>query len=891
MPIGPIFDIGSSRLGLKYNPSMTFLSDGTYVVAFEDENGLDDDMYIERYAADGTSLGIIQVANFAPFTVTDFSFPRITDLGNGTFAVNYNAADQLLDNTAFFFNYDLTEATLASVTSQASAAVGTQVFAMQTVAINATRFMNVWVEGDGADITTVYFEVFSTTGATVVGPTAIITYDESTNGRLANHPLQIVKVGEDSSGNPDFRVFYVGLDSSNDNFIRSKVIDPLAGDVDPGETFNFFDTVNTFTNHEIYSVGTDKFFLLFEENGIVQLSASTNAGNLGSNQTNLGLYEAHATVGTDGALYVIGQSSEVSNQFDLITYRVEFENGATTITELYTIAEGSSIAEYQDFTATTNPDTGDIVFGWRDTNELNQTKQIIIAESAVPNGEPELVGLRAVFETLYVDLSGVSDFYGIDETSIEYTWFVNGQVQTLASGSSFTAFDFGSKVEVLVTYQSDFGFKEVLLSAETDPIEGFFSLQNSVQVSGRLAVGDSIEADVSELAKTGLDYTLIWFAGSTAVQIGGTSLAVTSAMLGEQIDLYVSLEAFGNSLFYQNNASTIQHIFDVEGNGVVELDGDTLTGGAGEDTLTGTIGDDDIDGLNGDDDLSGRDGDDFINGRGGEDLMLGGAGEDTLNGSTGNDDIQGGADADVINGGDGDDDIDGDGGDDLLTGALGEDNINGGEGIDEIRFNNAADAVYVDLMLGVGLAGEASGDTYTSVENVLGSDFGDVVVGSEANNLIRGGENNVGTRDELFGMGGNDTLQGEGGADLLVGGAGVDLLQGGAGNDKLIGGTDVDILFGDAGRDEFYFGDQVQVPVGIFRNDEVESTGWDRVRDFTKGDDTFVIQDSAVTGFADLSLRAVGTSTVILYGGDRIIANGTAVDGVTTLDASDFLFL
>ena len=107
--------------------------------------------------------------------------------------------------------------------------------------------------------------------------------------------------------------------------------------------------------------------------------------------------------------------------------------------------------------------------------------------------------------------------------------------------------------------------------------------------------------------------------------------------------------------------------------------------------------------------------------------------------------------------------------------------INGMGGIDTIDFStfqtNSAtldDGVYVDLA-----SGFASGSwlysgpyvtgsvvvtgyaTLVSMENVLGSDFDDILFGDANDDLIRGG----GADDIIFGRGGVDTLDGGDGRD------------------------------------------------------------------------------------------------------------------------------
>ena len=67
--------------------------------------------------------------------------------------------------------------------------------------------------------------------------------------------------------------------------------------------------------------------------------------------------------------------------------------------------------------------------------------------------------------------------------------------------------------------------------------------------------------------------------------------------------------------------------------------------------------------------------------------------------------------------------------------------------------------------------GEARGDRYSSIEEVVGSSFKDKLIGNSAANGFAGGD-------------GNDVLKGGAGGDGLSGQAGDDVLKGGAGGDS-----------------------------------------------------------------------------------------------------------
>ncbi|MFN7678233.1 MAG: FG-GAP-like repeat-containing protein, partial [Cyanobacteriota bacterium] len=82
----------------------------------------------------------------------------------------------------------------------------------------------------------------------------------------------------------------------------------------------------------------------------------------------------------------------------------------------------------------------------------------------------------------------------------------------------------------------------------------------------------------------------------------------------------------------------------------------------------------------------------------------------------------------------------------------------------------------------------------SSIENITGSGFDDVITGDRQRNTLRGaaGDDSLDgglDRDEVDGGAGNDTLRGGEGSDTLIGGGGQDLLVGGSGDDTYILGS------------------------------------------------------------------------------------------------------
>jgi Ca2+-binding RTX toxin-like protein len=256
------------------------------------------------------------------------------------------------------------------------------------------------------------------------------------------------------------------------------------------------------------------------------------------------------------------------------------------------------------------------------------------------------------------------------------------------------------------------------------------------------------------------------------------------------------------------------------------------TGNASNNVINGNTAANTLSGSGGDDILYGRDGNDTLNGGDGNDKLIGGAGADKLIGGTGtdrayyndstvgltvdlataanntgiaagdtfssiedlygsnyNDSLRGNGVANTIwgNGGndtiygrDGDDTLNGGDGSDTLLGGVGADALAGGNGIDRAQYSDATAGLTVDLATAANNTGIAAGDTFSSIENLYGSNYNDSLRGDAAANTIWGSAGN----DSIYGRDGNDTLNGGDGNDYLLGGAGADALIGGNGIDR-----------------------------------------------------------------------------------------------------------
>ena len=172
---------------------------------------------------------------------------------------------------------------------------------------------------------------------------------------------------------------------------------------------------------------------------------------------------------------------------------------------------------------------------------------------------------------------------------------------------------------------------------------------------------------------------------------------------------------------------------------------------------------------------------DRLSGNADGNLLQGLSGADSLEGQGGGDTLEGGIGDDTLAGGEGDDLLDGGVGDDWLDGGVGADRLDGGDGNDTANYSLSSGAVALNLSTGFGSGADAQGDVLSSIERVVGSSFGDVLVGNLSNNTITGGAGD----DSIDGAEGNDHLMGNAGNDVILGGAGADTLDGGDGLDTL----------------------------------------------------------------------------------------------------------
>jgi len=372
-----------------------------------------------------------------------------------------------------------------------------------------------------------------------------------------------------------------------------------------------------------------------------------------------------------------------------------------------------------------------------------------------------------------------------------------------------------------------------------------------------------------------------------------------------------------------------------------------LTGSAYDDVLEGDANANRLEGANGDDTLIGG---------AGADALVGGAGIDTVSyakaatGVTANlkdssqnagadaagdtydgiENVLGSAFNDLLVGDDNSNTLEGGMGNDTLRGGGGGDRLLGGEGSDTASYANATSGLRVNLSnptsATLGNTGEAVGDTYNSIENLLGSAFDDQLMGNELSNTLSGGNG----ADTLIGGGGGDSLDGGQGldtvsyetaagsvtayltnsqqmlnagaavgdkytaienlkgsdyGDFLWGDANANRILGGKGNDTLGGGADLvtDVLDGEEGSDTVSY-ENSAATTGVVLSLSSGGSGGDAT-----GDNYISIENAIGTHLAD-QITGDGSDNV-LWGmaGDDILVGGGGSDTLYGGEGNDTL--
>ena len=226
--------------------------------------------------------------------------------------------------------------------------------------------------------------------------------------------------------------------------------------------------------------------------------------------------------------------------------------------------------------------------------------------------------------------------------------------------------------------------------------------------------------------------------------------------------------------------------------------------------------------------------------------------------------------------------------DNIITGGAGADTLSGGAGADQFFGGDGFDTVsYVDSLTGVTInsktgvsTGIAAGDSYNSIEQIRGSNYGDIFVGSAGVDRFDGGNGN-----DILSFAGEDSgvtldlsaavLTGIAAGDIYAsieafqGSAYADTFTGSAAvRETFIGGAGADSLIGvGRGDSAWYVNSSDAVQVNLLTG---FGTGGDAQGDALINIDNLVGSafSDTLTGNAYANMLEGGDGNDVLYGGD-----------------------
>ncbi|WP_395650167.1 beta strand repeat-containing protein [Brevundimonas sp.] len=328
---------------------------------------------------------------------------------------------------------------------------------------------------------------------------------------------------------------------------------------------------------------------------------------------------------------------------------------------------------------------------------------------------------------------------------------------------------------------------------------------------------------------------------------------------------------------------------DAAGDSYISIE--AVIGSNFDDILGGNNFDNSLFGERGNDELRGEGGDDILVGGVGADVLIGGAGRDLagysestvgLNinmllpsvntgnafgdvyidiegifGSNFNDVVVGNDVANTLLGNAGNDHLIGAGGDDILEGGLGADILDGSAGFNIASYASASAGVTASFDSAGSNTGEAAGDVYINIQQINGSNFGDILTGA------------IGGGTVVRGLGGNDALTALGAAQLN-GDDGNDTLNGGNYDDTLIGGSGADQINGGLGLD---LASYVTAASGVIVSLATGGSGGDAT-----GDTFNAVENLAGSNFNDVLAGDAGANYLLGLVGDDTLDGGAGDD-------------
>lgn len=740
--LGDEFQVNTYTNNNQHSPSVTALSDGGYVVTWMSvaQDGSGFGIYGQRYATNGDAVGSEFQIN--THTAVNQWEPSLTGLSDGGFVVCWQSDGQDGNGQGIFGQrYDANGAASGAEFQINTYATGDQTHA-GIVALDDGGFVVCWQsDGQDGDGLGIFGQRYDANGATVGTEFRINTYTQDAQSSPSISSLSDggfvvawVSLGQDG----DFAgIFGQRYDSSGaatgdefqiNTYATGEQVSPGVTSLSDGgfvvawasRSGSFIDDLNVYGQR--FDAAGDMIGPEFQINtnttGYLSAPVVTELSNgdlavawhyirtsngidmgdvfaqiVGVNALPSGTVTIHGTA-SDGETLSVSHSLADADGLGDITFHWS-RNGVDTgiAADTYSLSQtdvGATItveAVYLDGNGTEERIASDPTAEISNTNDLPQGA-VVISGDAVED----------------VTLSASDDLTDADGLgTITFHWLRDGS-DTGVTGESYTLTqaDVGAVFTVRAEYTDGFGAQETVTSTQTAPVSNVNDAPTgSLVITGDTIVGSTVTADTYTIQdEDGLGaFSYQWLRNLAPIS-GATSESYLLSEMDEGANLSVLVRYTDGFAVNETLISTPVLITDAPL---------TLSGTNGNDTLNGGFADDFLDGLAGNDRLEGFVGNDSLYGRDGQDTLIGGDGNDILIGGDTDEDLR-----DVIYGGEGNDSIDGGYGNDELRGDDGNDTIEGGFGVDTVIGGGGDDAL-------------------------SGSAWSDLIFGGTGNDFINGG--------------------------------------------------------------------------------------------------------------------------------------------------------
>ena len=742
---GTEFLVNATKFNDQYDPSVTALSNGGFVVAWassgQDSDGLG--VYAQRYDADGTALGGEFLVNTT--TADDQEAPSVTALTDGGFVVTWESNNQDGQTWGIYGQRYDADGMAQGTEFQINQTTDDSQYASSVTGLSEGGFVVTWRSDgnqDGSD-SGVYGRRYAADGKALGDEFPINT---TTAGNQGNPSVKALTDGG----------FVVAWESADQNGSGDG-----SGNGVFGQRFELVETIQGTDGNDTLK-GIEKVDLIEGLAGNDKIVGSLGADTLDGG----GGYDRAFYKGSDAGVNVnLGDSNAEQGGFaqDDVLIGIEHLIGSKFADTLTGNGRNNRFDGGRGDDSLTGGAGNDWLTGGAGMDTLNGGAGI---DWAVYKGSNE--GVTVNLGDSIAEQGGHAQ--GDVLTGIEHL-IGSKFADSLTGNDENNRFDGGAGDDALNGGAGNDWLTGGLGADRLDGGEGFdravYKGSNeavTVHLDGTAGEGGHAQGDVltgiEVLIGSGHGDTLNGNAGDNRID-GGAGIdwlkggaGIDWLKGGAGADTLDGGEGFDRAIYKGSDEGVTVSLADGTGEGG-HAQGDTLTniqnltGSGHRDTLIGDAGDNRIDGGAGNDSL---------NGGAGNDWLTGGAGADTLDGGA-EQAIYGISDRGVtVN----------------LANLAGIGNLG-----DRAIYAGSNVGVTVNLSITnddgatIGMGGHAQGDVLTGIEHLTGSKFADALTGNQYHNRFDGGA-------------GNDSLTGGDGNDWLTGGRGMDMLEGGDGNDRAI---------------------------------------------------------------------------------------------------------